>query len=203
MQAKDLKEKLLQLTYSMCGHEDGINYLGMSYIGACPRFALKKMTNGLPELGMAQAIKFYEGYLAERDMLARLDTLGLLLETKKEDREVVASFDPRFAGHIDGILSNGDLLEIKSLYDDENCAQIMREGVPTLHRWQVQAYMRYHRMNFKRAQIIYKSRATGKIWVCTVDRNDNMGRMIELRAKSILKHKDENTTPDCECGRCL
>lgn len=197
MNPKTLKEAIETWTFKNCGNEKRF-YLGMSGISQCPLRLLRRMT--IPEnLSLTAAKKFYEGYLAERDMIERLRAMNLYVDV---DKNVQADFDSRYSGHIDGALSSGELLEIKSTHSEELLSIKQNLSIPIHHNVQVQAYMRHHKNGFRAAMLIYKARDTGDIFCYRVERNEYAGSRLDEKAKRILGHLDSNTYPECECGRC-
>src|SRR5690242_19649625 len=89
------------------------DYLGISAIGKCPRQVVREYLYGKGELSLQAHQMCYGGYLFEADLRNRLEGMGF--KVTKVGSEVVAAFDPRLRGHIDGEIFDRDLLECKSL----------------------------------------------------------------------------------------
>ena len=172
------------------------DYLGMSAISQCPRRLYNNMVNGRQYPSIRTARLFHEGLLHEHDVIMRLLKKGVAVTNL--GRELIAPFDGRFRGHIDGEL-DGDLLEIKSV-NDERFAMVMDDGPFDEHCDQVQLYMRYG--GYARAMIVYKCRNDGDIWTEEVARDDQRGAILEEKAKGILAMLDRSEPPRCTCGHC-
>jgi hypothetical protein len=191
--AKVMKETLLDAI----GDEwdDGGRHF-MSQIGQCPRKVYHDLVNGHQRPSNQGRRYCHEGYLHEADVIERLEGTGV--PVLNQGRELVAEFDERCIGHIDGEV-DGDLLEIKSCtraaFD-----QVRWRGAKPRHEEQVQLYLRYG--DYARGLIVYKCRDTGEIWVVEVLRDDEVGKMLEERAKAILRAVDRGKAPGCTCGRC-
>jgi hypothetical protein len=186
----------LALSRTLNEHEDR-HYLGMSAIGKCARFLYGEMVHGREVPSEKSKRYFHEGYLHERDVIERLAKVGI--EVKNHNRELVAPFDDRLRGHIDGEIE-GDLLEIKSL-DDERFYRVMDSGRPfEEHVDQVQMYMRYG--GYERALLVYKCRNTGDVLVKGITRDERRGLELEQKAMAILAAVDVGCSPVCTCKRC-
>lgn len=174
------------------------SYLGMSHIADCPRSLYRFMKNGSRPPSLTTARYCHEGLLHEADIIDRMRIAGVVVEDCQ--RELVAPFDERFRGHIDGAI--GDLLiEIKSISANDRLDRIKRDGPMPAHLWQVQAYMRYG--GYDLAYVVYKVRATGSLWIVPVPIEHSIGRRIESQAQRILDAVDgRGPVPDCTCGRC-
>jgi len=132
-------------------------------------------------------------------MIERLRAMKLYFDV---DKNVQADFDSRYSGHIDGALSSGELLEIKSTHSKELFEIKESRAIPLHHNAQVQSYMRHHKNNFRAAMLIYKARDTGDMFCYRVERNEYAGAKFDEKAKRILGHIVSKTFPECECGRC-
>jgi len=186
-----------RLTKVLSEHEER-TYLGMSSIGRCPRWLYHEMVNGRATPNHRLVRLFHEGYLHERDLLERMKQAGYVVESSQF--ELVAPFDFRFRGHIDGIL-DGTLLEIKSV-DDDRFHVVQELGALAEHRAQCQCYMRYG--SFRDALLIYKQRSTGELYMVCLRYDEQESRLLEAKAKLILKAVDgKGPLPACSCGRCL
>ncbi len=180
-------------------NQEDRHYLGMSEIGRCPLELYRKLVNGR-EPADAQLVRYgNEGRLHEQDVIERLDKMGIrVVNTQKE---IVADFDSRFRGHIDGELALGDydLLEVKSV----KLARFERVrvfGVFEEHIYQTQCYMRYG--GYLRAFVVYKNRDTGEVAVCLVELDGELGARLEQKAREVLAAVDGRIAPACTCGWC-
>src|SRR5262245_2638291 len=138
MEAKELEVKLMQSLRAMSGLEKHRPYLGMSGISKCSRRLYQEFTQGRLPPRDRDYYYCWSGYLFER---AILDLLG----AKRQEVEVIASWDSRFQGHIDYVLSEqaGVLLEIKSI-TFEKFLRLQESGRPDeANVAQVQMYMRH------------------------------------------------------------
>jgi len=171
-------------------------YLGMSAIGRCPRELYFNLVDGRPTPNHGQLLRCHEGYLHEFDIVERLHRAGFTVTNI--DRELVAPFDDRFRGHIDGEVLDG-LLEIKSL-NPRKFDLVHHMGPLAAHLDQVQAYMRYG--GYERCLIVYKNRESGGIWCFEVTVNPAEGERIERKARDILAAVDAHKPPECTCGHC-
>jgi len=168
----------------------------MSQIGQCPRKVFNDLVNGHQRPSNQGRRYCHEGLVHEQDIIERLEGAGV--PVLNQGMELVAGFDERCIGHIDGEV-DGDLLEVKSCtraaFDN-----VRWRGAKRRHEEQVQLYLRYG--EYERGLIVYKCRDTGEIWVIEVKRDDEAGRMLEERAKAILRAVDQGVAPGCTCGRC-
>ena len=193
MDEKVMKELLLDAI----GDEwdDGGRHF-MSQIGQCPRKVFNDLVNGHQRPSNQGRRYCHEGLVHEADVIERLEASGV--PVLNQGAELVAGFDERCIGHIDGEV-DGDLLEVKSCtraaFDN-----VRWRGAKRRHEEQVQLYLRYG--EYERGLIVYKCRDTGEIWVIEVKRDDEAGRMLEERAKAILRAVDQGEAPGCTCGRC-
>ncbi len=202
----DFDEMRDRLTKVLSEHEDR-NYLGMSSIGKCPRWLYHEMKNGRAAPSYRALRLFHEGYLHEHDLLERLKLAGYAVEMC--GFELIAPFDERFRGHIDGVLvemstdidfPGGTLLEIKSV-DDQRFAVVQELGALAEHRAQCLCYMRYG--GFTSTLIIYKQRSTGELWMVAFQHDEHESGLLEAKAKMILAAVDgKGPLPKCTCGRC-
>lgn len=172
------------------------SYLGMSQIYRCPRVLYMSMVNGRVRPGLGGRRLCHEGLVHEADVIARLAAAGI--EVSGQGHEVVAGFDPRFRGHVDGLI-DGEVLEIKSVSQALFDAEVRRRALPP-HVWQVQAYLRYGGWDW--GQLVYKARDSGRVWVHAVRVDMLIGAQIEEKARRVLAAVDRGEPPACECGRC-
>lgn len=172
------------------------DYLGMSQIWDCPLRLYRGLVYGRRPPGRTGLLYCHEGYVHQRDVLERLERAGIVVSD--QERELVAPFDDRFRGHIDGVVG-GRLLEIKSV-NRRGFEWVMRHGARDRHVDQVQAYLRYG--GWGEAAIVYKCRDDGDLWVVEVGRDEGLGDLVEEKARGVLGAVDRGEPPGCECGRC-
>jgi hypothetical protein len=172
------------------------HYLGMSAISQCPRKLYQEMLNGRDRPGQSSLNLFHEGYVHEHDIVDRLAKMGCMVGNVQ--RELVAPWDERLRGHIDGEIE-GELLEIKSLNADR--FDQLRAGGPFIaHVEQAQLYMRYG--GYRSAVFVYKNRETGALWIDRLWYNESLAQKLEDQARMILQAVDRVEPPACMCGHC-
>lgn len=172
-------------------------YLGMSGIAKCPRELFFDFVRGRQPNEQAH-LYCYVGYLFERDVKARLGELGIYVPGS--EMELVAPFDARFRGHIDGQTQDGMLLEIKSINEKAFELLLQTERAKPDHYLQVQTYM--HFGTWTDAVIVYVCRDTFAHRVLHVAKSTMHGEEMERKAKMILRAIDEQRPPQCECHYC-
>lgn len=173
------------------------DYLGMSQIWKCPRVLYEQFVNGRQEPDRRGRRLCHEGYVHEADVISRL--LGGGLVVFHPGKEIVADFDERFRGHIDGEFEDGTLLEVKSVTTTV-FAQVMERGPRLEHLDQVRMYLKYG--GYERGLIVYKERQYGDLWLCEVWRDEGQEARLEAKARSVLAAVDAGVAPGCECGKC-
>lgn len=194
MQARELRHELLKWTMANSGLEVR-SYLGMSRIGECPRQLYHELVYG-HDWNTRSHLMCYQGYLHERDILARLAAMnGSQLAPGRE----FSDFGGRFQGHSDGEW-DGDLLEIKSTITYKLDIIRQTRHIPENHFWQAQTYMHYG--DYERALVVYVARDTGDLYVAQLRRLRHIGEQARLKASIILEGVDFRRPPECECGRC-
>jgi hypothetical protein len=172
-------------------------YLGMSAISQCARYLYDTYLDGRDDPSRRTLQYCHEGYLHEQDIIERLEKASY--QVSHRGAELVAEFDDRHRGHIDGYLPQANLLlEVKSV-SPIRFDQVRREPFPS-HVAQVQAYLHYS--GFRRALIVYKNRNNGDLWTHIVHEDYQTGAMLEEKARRILARIDAGTPPPCTCGRC-
>lgn len=207
-------EEHLKLNSGLEEHRD---YLGISQIGKCPRVVVREFLYGKGDLSLRSHQAAYEGYLIEADLLFRLQRIGIavippspqpLLRSASQSpagrgsawNEVVAPFDERLRGHVDGETVDGDLLEIKTVtvakFENVKSTHMALND----HFAQVQLYMKYGR--WKKCWIVYICRDTFEHFVVRVKYLHTQGIKYEMKAQRILAHIDSGMLPDCECRYC-
>lgn len=175
------------------------SYLGMSVVAQCARKAYDNFVDG-PTTGNDdfRHRMCYVGYLFEADVLHRLREMKIAVLDR---REVVAGFDDRLRGHIDGVTTWGDLLEIKSVSTHKFELVCQQGRALHEHYDQVQLYMRFG--GWRYAWMVYVCRETFAHKVIKVARHERRGEELEAKARSILAAIDRRERPQCECGYCL
>jgi hypothetical protein len=176
-------------------------YLGISAIGKCSRQVVREYLHGKSGISMRDHRMCYGGYMFEADLRNRLADMGFKIT--KVGFEVVADFDSRLRGHIDGEIAfsfQSDLLEVKSLKRSkfENVKQT-HMPLPE-HFAQVQLYMKYGSWN--RCWIVYMDRESLEHQVVKVGYLHTQAIKFEMKAQRMLAHIDSGTLPECECRRC-
>jgi len=210
MNAKYLKQKLVQGFKETNPHQDYRGYVGMSGIGGCPLDLYRRATATIPR---DERLMWYgwTGYLHEsaiKNLLGahRAAILTFLGGAVPVGRELIADFDSRYRGHTDHELPDGTLIEIKST-NWRRYQQVQARGPDPRHVAQVQAYMRHG--GYPHAIIIYVARDIFHqewdglpFWCCDVPPDAAIMDILDDRAKAILASIDANTTPACSCGYC-
>ncbi len=197
LNARQVKEALVEWTIAHSGYEDR-SYLGMSRIGECPRVLFTDFIKVKRDWDPAHHLLCYAGYLWERDIRTRLRESGLYAELS--EREIVAEFDERFRGHIDGELQDGSLLEIKSTVQAKIDTIQATNKIPLKNYQQVQVYLRHG--GYDRAQVVYVARDTDELLVYEVRPNRGVQDLMDDKARWVLSAIDEGVAPGCTCGRC-
>jgi hypothetical protein len=113
---------------------------------------------------------------------------------------VVARFDHRFRGHIDGVLKDGTLLEIKSTVQQDLDTIIANKTFKAHHLKQIEMYLEHG--NYAKAIIVYVARDTGRMFALNVPRIESLIQALNEKAQRILAAFDAQQPPACECGRC-
>lgn len=192
--ANDLRKQLLNWTLTHSGAEFR-DYLGMSRIAECPRLLYDELLYGR-DWSTAAHLLCYQGYLHERDVLARLQAMnGHQLGPGRQ----FSDFGGRFRGHSDAEW-DGDLLEIKSTVSQDLDRIRENKHLSVRHFWQIQTYMHYGR--YARALVVYVARDTGYLYVAQIRYLEHIAERARLKASVILEAIDHKEPPDCECGHC-
>ena len=214
MDSQSAKRQLIDYIRKNSGLEQDRHYLGMSQIGRCPRLQHTWLLQGKGNPSDQAHLRCISGYMYEDKIRELLEGAGVTRHMpiasgfdgvlRRNTRELVAPFDSRFRGHIDGETTDGDLAEIKSM-DEAGFEQLKRtHELPYAYFAQVQAYMRYG--NYHRALVVVVQRDAFNTWILDVPRNDKVGDTLEERAKAILSAIDAGpgggANLKCECGRC-
>ncbi len=193
---REVEEKMTQHLRLHSGLEASRSYLGMSQIAKCARQAYDKFVDGTDVSDFHHRM-CYAGYLFEQDVLRRMREMRL---ANLDRRELVAGFDDRVRGHIDGVTAWGDLLEIKSVTLSKFELVDKQRRALHEHNDQVQLYMRYGFWQY--AWVVYVCRETFEHRVIRVRYDEQRALALELKAKEILRAIDARERPKCECGYC-
>jgi len=210
MDTVTFQDKIDEHLRTHSGLEAKRDYLGISAIGKCPRQVVREYLHGKSELTLQAHQMCYAGYLFEQDVMRRLVEMGVAappptpphLGTDGEGSqiEVVANFDNRLRGHVDGETVDGELLEIKSVnrlkFDKVKATHMAL----TEHFAQVQLYMKYG--PWKKCWVVYVCRETMEHHVVKVTYLHTQGIKFEMKAQRILAHIDSGILPRCECQYC-
>jgi hypothetical protein len=172
-------------------------YVGMSSIADCPLALYNNFQNGIIPTHEGYQ-RSYQGYMYEREVKKILLATGLY--QSDTDKELVAPFDSRFRGHIDGEDTFGNLIEIKSM-SAVKFNKIKETGkLPYKIYAQVQAYLKYG--NYTSATVYMVNTELFEFNVMSVGHNENAQKSLEQKAKGVLNAIDTSTSPSCTCGRC-
>lgn len=177
------------------------DYLGISAIGKCSRQVVREFREGKVDVPVQAHRMCYGGYMFEADLRNRLNDMGF--KVARVGFEVVAPFDSRLRGHIDGEISfsfEADLLEAKSLKRAKFEKVKQTHLALPEHFAQVQLYMKYG--PWKRCWVVYVDRESLEHCVVKVNYLHTQGIKFELKAQRILAHIDAGTLPECECRHC-
>ena len=197
MDPKQITEQIQSFLNTCSGLEMQRDYVGISQLGQCARKIYFDFVYGIQADDQAHSMA-YAGYLFERDVIGRLEKMKIYRHDSL--RELIAPWDMRFKGHIDGETTWGDLLEVKSASVLKFQRIAATQAAPREHYVQVQIYMHYG--GYKHAWIVYVCRETLQHVVLRVDYSPNMAVQLEERGKLILATIDRREPPVCECGRC-
>ena len=194
----EIQNTLTQQIAANSGLDQHREYLGISKISGCPRAAYNEYFDGVGEISEATHRFCFAGYEQERSVLSLLQKSGI--GCMDNGYGVIAPFDDRLCGHIDGLTLDNDLLEIKSLTVDkfERIRKEMKASYK--HFIQVQLYMRYG--GWRQCFTVYRCRETYEHLVIPVMYNERQAEKAENKAKAILAAIDAKVPPACECGRC-
>ena len=214
MQARDLNRSLAAWMRDPARDKnyEYRNYLGMSGIGNCPRQQYFRYLD--PEPADDRMLWYaWAGYTYEAAILDLMVGAGIEFHPDTGQHELIAKYDPRLRGHIDHLLKDRTLIEIKSVYWDKYL-RIREQGRPEhSHFDQVQMYLNHG--EFPRAVIIYtprniphdewEKRHRGdflSFWTYDVYRDEPRMQALDEKAKMILAAIDRGEPPECTCRYC-
>lgn len=196
MDAVVLERKVNEYLAQNSGLDQKRAYLGISKIADCPRKVIDEFLNGVTVTEESHRMCF-AGYEQERMVMQMLVAMNV---ARPYLHEVVAPFDSRLRGHVDGVTVDGDLLEIKSVSLRKFEQVTQTHQALRKHFVQVQLYMRYGGWN--RAWVVYRSRETYQHAIVRVPYMPGTAEKYELKAKRLLAFIDSKVMPECECGHC-
>lgn len=191
--------------------------LGMSLIGKCPLEIYNiMMADPLPSESMAWY--HFIGYAIEAATLTIINTALHMAGRSVRvlpSRYIVSEFNRYFSGKTDGELSDGTLLEIKSV-GWSKLERIRESGQPEPeHYSQVQMYLEHG--HYDNAIIIYVARDIPYMqlihWIADpsnfpafvlldVDHDETVQNRLNDKARMIFEALAYQNPPACECGRC-
>lgn len=196
----DLKARLTHALRQKSNLDQHRPYLGMSGIGGCPRRLYFDFLQGRPEPTDQDHWYSWTGYLHEAGIIHLLDG-----QVKVEQIEVIAAYDDRFRGHVDGTL-DGDLVEIKSV-NWGKYRRIINDGPTQANIDQIQMYLRHG--GWSRCHLIYIARDVPHVewcglplWTYTVHLSTDRAHHLDRKAKAILAAIDKQQPPTCNCNWC-
>lgn len=190
-----VEEQINEYIVAHSGFEKTRAYLSVSHLTECPRRVVREFREGFRIDEHTQRM-CYAGYEQEDNLRELLIGLGLIDQVNVE---VVAPFDERLKGHMDGVGHNY-VIELKSV-STIAWGKILKKGKPSYkHFAQVQMYMRYSGLHS--ALVIYRNRETYEHKVFEVGYNEALAAKMEGKARMILAAIDNRTLPECECGHC-
>jgi hypothetical protein len=200
MDAIIAKKQSLEWLMRHSRFEPDRKYLGMCGIGKCAlRLYRECLLGRRAEVSPQTARRCYRGYLFEDDAHKRLAAAGVY--RRGSEKEITAPWDARFRGHTDGETPDGDLLEIKSVNNDDYEMIMHNHRVLSDHYDQVQMYLLYG--GYKHAVIAYIDTETFKEFFQDVYPDPERQNALEAKARSIIDALDGGPEPACTCRRCF
>lgn len=197
MKAERMQYLINSYMQEYSGLDQHRDYLGISKVALCPKQAILEYRNGVGQPSEFAHRMCYAGYEQEAEIMKIM--LGANISKELKSNEVVAPFDSRLRGHVDGETVDGELLEIKSVSTHKYQAVSGRNWALRNHFIQVQLYMRYG--PWKNCFIVYRCRETYEHHVVHVQYSERQAFQFENKAKLLLAHIDADTIPACDCGR--
>ncbi len=184
-----LKDKLVDETVRLCGHEERKGQLSMSWLHLPIETIVDQVRNGHHQDDCTK-LKLYQGTHAEKGMRERLNLVCQVNNWSWGPPEVLTAYEGRLTGHTDGSI-NGCLMEIKTVPDVEALAQIKATGkVPFKVFSQMNAYLLWGKFD-ETAFAIYETRKEGEIWVLRVTANPRVQDELQQKAEQVLAIIDE------------
>lgn len=191
-----LLNRITEYIVGHSGFETRRDYLSLSHLSECPRKIVREFRDGFTVEAHTHHMA-YAGYEHERNLLAMLRDMEML---EQVNVEVVAPFDARLRGHMDGTL-DGNVLELKSV-SQRQFDKVANKGTKVLWKHFVQVQMYMHYSGLRRALVIYRNRETYEHMVIAVTYLEGQALKFEEKAREILRAIDEDRLPECECGHC-
>lgn len=200
MNALAAKHSITKALLAASGFEPHRKYLGMSQIHGCPLAIYRQLLHGrYGEVGEKAARRFLRGTLYEEVTIQRMTEAGIYKPGSK--KEVVSDVDDRFRGHTDGETMDGDLVEIKSV-SQEQFERVVAERKPMpAHFAQCQLYLRYG--HYAHGLVVYVSTETYEHYVLDIWPASRIQDELIAKARMILDAIDGGPQPECTCGRCF
>ena len=196
MNTQDVTNSIRNYMIDNSGFETTRSYLSISHISGCPRRAVDEYKNGFTVNENTYRMCF-AGYDQEKSIRGILEKTGILVI---HGLEVIAPFDNRLRGHVDGISKDGDLIEIKSLSVKKWEKLLLANKAFYEHYCQCQLYMLYGKFN--QTFIVYRNRETYEHKVISFDFSPAKAHELELKSRIILDAINTGNLPKCECGHC-
>lgn len=192
-----ITRQINQYIVAHSGFETSRPYLSMAHLADCGRKIVHEFLHGYTVEAYTHHMA-YAGYEQEQDIRRMLLEIGILEVDQRP--EVVAPFDSRLRGHLDGV-AHGNVIEIKSV-SPQRWDKLVQKGdrVPWRNFVQVQMYMRYSRL--KNSLVIFRNRESYQHMVIGVPYHEEEALVFEEKAKKLLGYIDLQELPDCECGKC-
>lgn len=199
MKPSSMTARLSEYICRTSGHQRNRNLgtLHMSQLHRCDRVLYREFfePDKIPDARTLALLK--RGNDWEPVIKSWLTETGILVP--KSECTVVAPFDVRLLGNIDGVTPDGELVEIKTLQQEELDELKAGRSLRPKRLWQIQAYLRYLPAEYG---VLIAVSVNYDVHVVGVRRNDRFGDEIERKAKSILAAIDRRQIPDCRCGHC-
>ncbi|WP_428661835.1 hypothetical protein [Runella sp.] len=151
---------LTEWTRQNGGHEKRF-YLGLSQLHKNESDLVREMQQGSAPLDDKTVLRLALGYSVEADIRSRLE--GIALALPNTQKEIVAWYDKRVKGHIEGLTCMpNQIFEIKSTVSG-NLDEIRKKNIlPDAHFLQAQSYM--HHGRYQSCLFVYVARDTGELW---------------------------------------
>src|SRR3972149_10017116 len=154
MNALDVQNKINEYIIENSGWEPTRQYLSISHVSGCPLRAVREYRDGFSIDSNTHRMCF-AGYEQEKSIREMLIKTGVITQV---GIEVVAPFDARLRGHVDGVSGTTALIEIKSI-STRKWEKLIRDNRAFYeHFTQCQLYMLYG--GWKETVIVYRNRET-------------------------------------------
>lgn len=203
MDAFEAKRTARQWIVKNSGWQGQNTYLRMSQLGRCPRQQYDLYTKGSYATDEMHEHCF-SGHWIEKMVMTILACSGIADTTRLTDgaREIVAPFDDRLRGHVDGwCADDGRPIEVTSMGGAQFMEFMHERRLPVPKYWQVQAYLRYSDQPSALAVVV--SRDSHRRFFLDVLRDDRFGEGLEALARTMLDAITRQVPPGCTCGTCV